>query len=275
MNNLSTLTIKSCTQAALTLLLLLGSIMPASANPTVTLNKSVPETGGIRYYVSVSGWTNTDPTPLNCGGSRVNITCILSVIVTHSSGQAETHMDNPWRFARYNADQWTLGQALQHWGIFSLPAKAEIYTSPTSGPAVCIYLVTSDGLSTQRISDCTKPTPPPAECRNFGSSTIDHMSLADDKLQGAQASTQVTISCTSTAKIKVEIFPDNNRGIKLRDNDSLYSEIKVNGKDASSGTDVSVSGERAYLNITSTLKTFGKVSPGPFSGNAIIRISPY
>lgn len=67
----------------------------------------------------------------------------------------------------------------------------------------------------------------------------------------------------------------NSYGIRLKSDGSLYSEIKDNGKDATSGITVSVTNNAStLLNISSTLKAGGADVPGPFNGSTVMTVSP-
>jgi hypothetical protein len=75
--------------------------------------------------------------------------------------------------------------------------------------------------------------------------------------------------------VTVSASRTNSYGVRLRDDNSLYSKITVNGKDATAGINLPVSdGLASPLNVTSTLVTRGTVTPGAFSGSTVITISP-
>ncbi|MGE8466654.1 MAG: hypothetical protein ACN6QE_11085, partial [Pseudomonas putida] len=93
-------------------------------------------------------------------------------------------------------------------------------------------------------------------------------------VDGAKASTNLSLQCRGPANVTVSTSRTNTNGVRLRDDNSLYSRITVNGKDATAGINVAVSNGQAALNIESTLVTLGTVTPGAFSGSTVITISP-
>jgi hypothetical protein len=116
--------------------------------------------------------------------------------------------------------------------------------------------------------------PTAVSCDITGSNTIDHKTLLDDALDGAQASTQLSLKCNRSANVTVKATRTNSYGVSLK-GDSLYSEVKINGMNATDGISISATDNWSTpINITSTLKTRGTVTPGPFSGSTVITVSP-
>ena len=122
---------------------------------------------------------------------------------------------------------------------------------------------------------CTPVTKPVLQCAIKGDTTIDHKTLPDNALDGATASTQLGLQCRGPASVTVSASRTNAFGVQLRSDDSLYSKVTVNGKDATAGINVPVAeGLSAPLDIVSTLSKRGTVTPGPFSGSTVITVSP-
>ncbi|MDD2058335.1 hypothetical protein N5D52_04905 [Pseudomonas sp. GD03860] len=122
---------------------------------------------------------------------------------------------------------------------------------------------------------CTRVATHPLKCEIKGVPTINHKDLLDNALDGAKASTRLSLQCLGPASVTVSASRTNASGVQLRSDNSLYSTITVNGKDASAGINVAVSsGLSTWLDITSTLSTRGAVTPGPFSGSTVITVSP-
>ncbi|MNE82794.1 hypothetical protein D3C80_1795470 [compost metagenome] len=83
------------------------------------------------------------------------------------------------------------------------------------------------------------------------------------------------MQCKGTTSVSVSASRTNTYGVRLRDDNSLYSKITVNGRDATAGINVPVNNNVVSpLNITSTLVSRGTVTPGAFSGSTVITVSP-
>lgn len=124
------------------------------------------------------------------------------------------------------------------------------------------------------LGSCVPLTPVPVTCDIAGNTTIDHKTLLDNALNGAQASTQLNLKCDRSASVTIRATRTNSYGVSLK-GDSLYSEVRINGMDATDGINISAIGNLDIpVNISSTLKARGAVAPGPFSGSTVITVSP-
>lgn len=123
---------------------------------------------------------------------------------------------------------------------------------------------------------CAPVKPVSIDCDINGNTTIDHKTLLDNALEGVQAWTQLTLKCKGDASVIIKATRTNAYGVRLKNDDSLYSEVKINGMDATDGIDIKVTNNQGPpINITSTLKTRGVVAPGPFSGSTVVTVMPY
>jgi hypothetical protein len=131
------------------------------------------------------------------------------------------------------------------------------------------------GGALSTFGPCTRVVAPVLMCEIKGDNNINHKHLPDNALDGATASTQLSVLCRGPASVTVTASRTDSYGVRLRDDNSLYSRITVNGKDATAGINVAVTnGLASPLNIESTLVTRGTVTPGAFSGSTVITISP-
>lgn len=157
-----------------------------------------------------------------------------------------------------------------------MPLNASLLVEGFSYNATCIVLYIGTNRVNQPITNCAPVKSPPVNCNLNGNATINHNTLSDNALNGAQASTTLSLLCAGSASVIVKASRTNSYGVRLRSDDSLYSEVKINGKDATAGINVAVENNMSVpINVSSTLKARGAVAPGYFSGATIITVTPY
>lgn len=267
--------------------ILLFFFMKAAQAITLTSTASITEPAGVRYYYTITDWSFTDRTPSRCigrqqpgGGHPGGVSrCNIEVSLLGSNRGNLIPMDTRWDVG-YPETTLSYGQllTLMVGKGFSMPfegsALMPVMDAAASQPT-CIGLRLSaiDGLFTPCFP-LKKATAPPVKCDLAGNTNIDHKILSDTALDGAQASTQLNIKCNGSASVTVKATRTNSYGVSLR-GDSLYSEVKINDRDATDGINISATNNLDVpINITSTLKTRGVVAAGPFSGSTVITVSP-
>lgn len=125
--------------------------------------------------------------------------------------------------------------------------------------------------------NCIGPTPPNNECKvDAGAVTLDHGELATDAVNGHRKNENVRISCTYPANANLAILSkDANEKIMLKNDNSLYSTVTIDGAPGISGKKINIPQGGTTINLESTLHTVGNVEAGPFSGTAILVINNY
>jgi hypothetical protein len=271
-------------QTILASALLFGSVLKAQAYYEIITTESHIESAGVRYYFVVWGWTTGDNSPNPCASDDPVFTiCGIDIVATPPrSTMSVGSYSNSWEVPVRPSSS-TLGQLLsdlQRKG-FRIPLSGSILVPRQSANNdLCItfrQVTTGPGMggAYNRFGPCARVAPATVQCDISGNITIDHKSLPDNKLDGAKASTQLNLQCRGTTSVTVSASRTNTYGVRLRDDNSLYSKITVNGKDATTGINVPVNDNVASpLNITSTLISRGTVTPGAFSGSTVITVSP-
>jgi hypothetical protein len=124
---------------------------------------------------------------------------------------------------------------------------------------------------------CIGPSPPNNECKvDAGAVTLDHGELATDAVNGHRKNENVRISCTYPANANLAILSkDANEKIMLKNDNSLYSTVTIDGVSGVSGKKINIPQGGTTINLESTLHTVGNVEAGPFSGTAILVINNY
>ncbi|MDD2047819.1 hypothetical protein [Pseudomonas putida] len=252
----------------------------------ITPTDSRYEPGGVRYNFVVSDWSSgTAGMPSPCVDlDYAKTTCNVSLYVFRSYGSIVVvgFSGTTWHVPIRRGSE-TMANLL--WDLegkgFRIPHSGSILVPNSSvKDGICISFGFAKvgpnlGGGVGPFGPCTRVVEPMLQCAIKGDTTIDHKNLPDNALNGAQASTQLSLQCRGPASVTVSASRTNTYGVRLRDDDSLYSKITVNGKDATAGINVAVAdGLNTPLDITSTLSTRGTVTPGPFSGSTVITVSP-
>lgn len=257
----------------------LGVLTQVQAMPNLIVTSSQHEGGnGVRYFYSVSNWTTQDKeVTIYCGHKRSY--CRVAVIVAFEGGlqsSAYNAVDLNTSDVEGSIELGQLLFKLNNKGAYIMPFKTSLILIGYGNLVpTCVFIEVISENSTGYISgpltSCAPIKPPPEKCNITGYTTIDHKTLSENKLDGAKASTQLFFQCGGSIGAKVTATRTNVYGVKLRDDNSLYSDITINGKDATGGINV----QGPSLDVTSTLKTLGAVAPGPFSGSTVITVAPY
>ncbi|WP_368925979.1 MrpH family fimbial adhesin [Serratia marcescens] len=132
----------------------------------------------------------------------------------------------------------------------------------------------SDGKGS--ITPPEPPTPPVVTCRLDGDVTLRHGSLAPANISGNMASGYSMLSCSGAASARVRAV--NNAGsslLSLAADNSLFSELKVNGSDGNKGAVIKVPNQATVIPVlfTSTLQRNGTARSGDFSGSAMALVT--
>lgn len=248
-----------------------------AAPELVVTSSEVQPDGYVKYFYTVTGWYSTNKGYSSCGqwNQNDNDVCYTSLHIHYKDGTME--ILRQWILPG-SKEMLTLGDIValhNKSGEFVMSYSSFVLDKRKNADAACMLLNVGVTWSMSAITDCAAVVPPPVKCTISGSDTIDHRTLSDNALEGAQASTQLDIKCAGNASVVVKATRTNSWGVRLRNNDSLYAEVKINGKDATNGINMAITSNlSAPLTITSTLKVRGVVAPGPFSGATVVTVMP-
>ncbi|MGL5998995.1 MAG: hypothetical protein ACRC1I_21215 [Pseudomonas proteolytica] len=271
-------------RSTLVAVLLGGAVVQAHAI-TITTTRSQYEPGGVRYHFVVNDWSSgTIGGPNTCvSDDPRHSVCRVSLGAYERPGSRSVGWFSQYWEVSIFRESSTMGQLLfgmQSRG-FQLPLTASIFvpTSKASNENCITFAYSTIGPSIGGtvipFGPCTRVAIPILQCDIQGDPVINHKNLPDNALEGATASTQLNVLCRGPASVTVSASRTNTFGVRLRDDNSLYSKITINGKDATEGINLPVSEDLATpINITSTLVTRGTVTPGAFSGFTVITVSP-
>jgi hypothetical protein len=124
-------------------------------------------------------------------------------------------------------------------------------------------------------SVCGKLPPPNQSCNVNIPTVIDFGTLTQDEIYGAERNIQGTVECSLTGTVK--IYSQSTLGedrIYLNGNKNFYSTLFLDGKSAWTGVDYYLMGKTPKnISLKAKMTANEIISPGPFSGNAIIYIA--
>lgn len=255
----------------------------AHADLKITTTETRIEANGTRYFF-LAEWDSNQGGRSVCDTDEISLTrCHVTIAALKAPGTPQILGSGPgWTVptTRNYSSMSDLLRELNKVG-FRPPYNGSILV-PNGVPVdrrVCIsYMYSlvspSIGAAMNPLSSCVSTQPRPPRCEVQGDLNIDHKSLGEDQLQGAMASTQLSLVCQDSSNIIISVSRSSDSGVPLRSNNTLFSKITVNGKDATNGVTIAVSKNRATsLTVTSMLTTSGRVAPGPFYGNTVITVS--
>ena len=260
------------------IMLVLSSFTQAYAEPYVVVTSTNPLSWNpgnnfdTEVYFTINDWSANDTMPTGC---IRGVQCSLGYVIYPDDSLAYGFGDSPYvNVTAYG--KFTMGD------LFPLFQKKYGYSMPISKMTrmdskdlgkSCLGLIM--GNLAAKVSNCARIRSAAVRCDITGNTTIDHKMLLDSALNGAQASTQLNLKCDSSASVTVKATRTNSYGVRLRSDDSLYSEVKINSQDATNGINLSVQNNLSSpIYITSTLITRGTVAAGAFSGSTVITVEP-
>lgn len=250
----------------------------AYSAPTLVVTSSQNEGRGVRYFYTVSNWSVYDPERTDCGDPDYGYDCIIFETVTFDSVPESDASMRSWRIPFEAGRALTMGDILlrlNNQGVFNIPYHTSVLVEGYSFNPKCLKLRIATGSYTYPFTSCVPLNAPPVKCDLYGRTNIDHATLSEKYLEGARASTSLSLSCSGSTSVSVKATRTDSYGVRLRSDSSLYSEVKINQKDATDGINVVTSSNgSAAIEVTSTLRTRGAVAAGAFSGATVITVSP-
>ena len=248
----------------------------------ITSTKSEYVPGGVRYYFEVTSWGYgliSSPCSTN---ESIYTTCYITLAAriipsVNLTAAVYAEWEVPVRRDSYMKD---LLKDLENKG-FRIPLTGSVVVDTKHKPSnLCIGFLyvkigPTIGGGPSSMGTCARVVPPPLQCKISGDATIDHKSVMDNAVDGATASTKLYVQCQGPASLTVSTTRTDAYGVRLKSDGSLYSNVTVNGKDATAGIEVPITqGQNTPLTVTSTLVKRGDVMPGEFIGFTVLTISP-
>ncbi|AGE16140.1 MULTISPECIES: hypothetical protein [unclassified Serratia (in: enterobacteria)] len=165
------------------------------------------------------------------------------------------------------------------------PNATRYLVRSVSGWGLCAYLAYSDhavikgtilggAIDANRYPACEAPVVHPTQC-NIREPQVDirHGLVAPDKVNGSQASAQITVWCNETLPVRIVAAEANATDfISLSKASNFRSIVTINGSPFSKGAFIDAGSAGTKVNLTSTLANYsGEV--GDFQGSATIVVS--
>ncbi|MER5273839.1 MrpH family fimbial adhesin [Serratia marcescens] len=165
------------------------------------------------------------------------------------------------------------------------PNSPRYIVNATSGWGLCTYLQYSDHavikgsipggtIDADGYATCDAPVVLPTQC-NIREPQVEirHGLVAPDKVNGSQASAQITVWCNETFPVRIVAAEANATDfIRLSKASNFRSIVTINGRPFSKGALIDAGPAGTKVNLISTLANYsGEV--GDFQGSATIVVS--
>lgn len=124
-------------------------------------------------------------------------------------------------------------------------------------------------------SICGIAPPPVGACQIIdGSVDISYGDIDENNLNNAYRAKNFNVTCNKDMTVMVYASALDGNNVKLRPDNSLYANLYLNNRPGESGTTIFVQKGRATsVEVSTILRTQGRVAPGPFSGVGTLVLS--
>jgi hypothetical protein len=255
------------------LFFLLCFVVNAAHAISIEFNKSQYEPGGARYYFTVTSWVGGGHYVCNDMSAS---SCVLYLVGAQGRGDPYALVFSTYKWeVRPSTSMTDIRNQMRG---FSIPFRGSLFV-PKDGRVsdnFCIsfasgYRWTGMGGGVGPVGPCAKVTKPALQCEIKGNTTINHGNVSDAAIDSNSAAITIQWACTGMSSVIAKL----SSAVNLRADRSLYSKLRIEGKNAEGGVEVFMEeGVPRPITITSTLFSNGIVEPGPFSGSTVLTISP-
>lgn len=259
-------------------MLLVGYMDNALATPYVTVDKTIFKPGThISVYAFEGRWEWKEQSgDIAICHSTSGLGCVVAICIKKYQWFCDMHKDTNINKYIYIRNGSTAAQAQAAWAAKYGTSGTWIVNGWGTGISIstCFGMVTWPSEN-YRLSDfiagssCATPPPVNLTCTTSGKVTIDYGTLDGSKLNGATASSNLSITCNQAATATVKM---NDSVIDLGRKGDLTAAISIGGKDLATGSDVAVKNGTVTTTITSTLKAKGTPAAGAFEGSGVLII---
>lgn len=244
---------------------------------TIESTRSEYESGGIRYYFTVTSWGLNG---VKVCDDMTATTCGLRIVGVKSPGDYSYMVEGNYYWEIEPSH--SMSDIRKQMKGFSIPFEGSLLVPryPPISNSFCItfaqgYRYPGIGGLVVPVGPCAPVTKPVLKCDITGNTTINHNNVSDAAINGNEADTTLELTCTGATRVIVSAGREDLSGIKLRTDGSLYSKLTIGNKAAEFGVVIGVeNGVPTPVTIKSTLYSNGTVEPGAFSGSTVLMISP-
>jgi len=148
-----------------------------------------------------------------------------------------------------------------------------IITSIAIEPSTCFGIMYWQGSNDYNLTGavipgayCGKPPPPTTKCELLNDIEFDYGTLSSGEVPGSSKTENIDVQCSANANITLTLVGQKN--ITL--GGGITSTISSNGKDLSTGVNVSVTHGSESVPVTSTLSSDAGTVAGTYSGSGIV-----
>jgi len=205
------------------------------------------------YIMQPAQWLGNNPSVIYAAAPVNNCTwfCI------RSSGEYLKDFTERWTYVKWTSDL-TVNPAMG-------PVCSGVIIRADSGTGVVTTLFyrppTYQGSCVYPRNSCSF---------NTASATLDHGSLTEANANNHQATTSLQVECTGSTNLRF-LLKNGYDSQRISLSNGGKSKISVGGRDM--GKWINTPSGKSTHTLSDTLEIGSDVTPGPFSGNAILQIS--
>lgn len=244
---------------------------------TIVSTKSQHESGGVRYYFTVSDWRANETICTN----MVMVSCSITIVGARGPGNVFNWVNSTYHYGSLTPSSPSNILSQMKAKGFSIPLYGSLLVPKGTSVSneFCISFAFAEVTGTigggyNLYGPCARTAKPTLQCDIGGNSIINHGAVNEMAIDGNGAGTTLRLSCTGVSSVIVSASKGSASGIKLRTDGSLYSKLTIDGKSAADGVSIKVEeGLSTPVLVKSTLFSKGTVEPGEFSGSTVLTIS--
>ncbi|HGM6822565.1 TPA: exotoxin [Serratia marcescens] len=251
-----------------------------SANAEIYFQVTKKEGGllwGVFYYEMLE-WTTEDEKPNPCYN---NLNCTIMITSSYNVSGFRDDTDGYWSASNVSwvANSRTMGELGENFKRnVGLPRTGRFPYNRyliVGGACVGLFYRSDVAGSIKRMpgSICANPPEGNVSCDiETPNLTLNHGAVNLGELVGNTVYEPLRITCNK--KTNVDVFiSEGAAGVALNKEATLISNIKINGYPAGQGVRVVVEPTGEIVQVSSTLKSVGDISPGVFNAVAVAVLS--
>ncbi|HAT4919954.1 TPA: exotoxin [Serratia marcescens] len=251
-----------------------------SANAEIYFQVTKKEGGLLwgKFYYEMLEWTTDDNKPNPCYN---NLNCTMMITSSYNASGYPSDSDGYWEASKVSwvASSRTMGELGENF-------KRNVGLPRAGGFAYNRYLIVGGAcvglfyrsdvvgvIKRMPGSICANPPEGNVSCDIVTPSlTLNHGVINIGEVEGNTASESLNITCNKKSNIQLFISEGVN-GLALNETGTLRTNLKINGQPAGPGVDLVIEPTGRVVQVSSTLKSVGDISPGVFNASAVAVLS--
>ncbi|KYQ99566.1 exotoxin [Serratia plymuthica] len=227
------------------------------------------------FYYELIDWTTDDNTPNPCYKKPK---CKIAITSNHNTSFSDSDSDGSWTGNRHPwvSDSETIGILGENFKQFvGIPRSGKFSYANIFGGNGCVGFFYSMNTIWENFpsrlpgSICAIPPEETNACEiKTPQLMLDHGVLAPEQLNNHTVTGSLLLSCSQTTNIQLYIS-EGTGGVMLRNDGSLFSNLKLNGQPANKGIVLQAGPTGTTVQVSSVLRAVGNIEAGIFQGSAV------